>query len=126
MLINIQIIVFFKPQTSSLVSLNISRIACNAVRLEMAGEVLRQIERHCFAIERAYHHGFCGPRHLHSIDACIRNVSRVANQLRPETVDELKDSLVHLRGILLVQNEQQEQAYSAGRIYFGELNCCSE
>lgn len=45
--------------------------------MEMVNEVIKQIKRHCFAIEREYHHGFCCQRHVHAIDACIRNVSRV-------------------------------------------------
>lgn len=86
----------------------------------MAEEVLRQIERQCYAIERAYHNGCCGQRHLHAIEACLRNLSRVASLLITETVDELKDSLIDLRRILLAQNVEQDQAYSAGRVYSGE------
>ncbi|XP_016118714.1 uncharacterized protein [Sinocyclocheilus grahami] len=85
----------------------------------MAEEVLRQIERQCYAIERAYHNGICGQRHLHAIEACLRNLSRVASLLRTETANELKDSLIDLRRNLLAQNVEQDQTYSAGRVYSG-------
>lgn len=86
----------------------------------MAEEVLRQIVRQCYAIERTYHYGICGQRHLRAIEACLRNLSRVASLLRTETADELKDSLIDLRRILLVQNVEQDRSYSAGRVYLGK------
>ncbi|KAK9977055.1 hypothetical protein ABG768_018876 [Culter alburnus] len=82
-------------------------------------EVLRQIERHCHAIERTYHYGVCGQRHLRAIEACLRNVSRIASLLRTETADELKESLIDLKRILLVQNVEQDRAYSAESVYLG-------